>query len=682
MSELKVISSSPSVQTYVSKNIVPQKKIKESAENKDNTAQKVILSGLAAAAAIGAAVFALKSGKVQNIAKEISVEKFKEAGNKFVNGKAITKSGKPFTGTIIKINKNGEKRTLEYVDGYMKEVNVFKPDKRIEKCTYEEYKELLKKGEKVYFNPEAGYAKEVFTGDYTKLELKTKNYNYDEAGKLISVDVRPADTDITRVVLDGPPVVKTINLKEKAQKGVDAYKAKQAAIQKQKEINTYVEEIRQQLSGKQKINAKTIDSSFGNYKPLKERSDSYDRLVHKYEYLEEKEQKIKENVSKLKEKMHTKSEINNQTIDDNLFPKNKELEELNSFYKDLETKSIEKAERKAYLKAHPEEAKALRKAQKAERLNARTTQEQFYSEEFGQDVVSVTVKGKNGTQVTKIYTRDKETLLREIFVNNNQTTRVTGIKASSVDSQIAVTEHVDNMGYITKVTKQKVKEPNGKYVDVIRTKHSERAYPVQTSDGFYEILCSEKNVYKLNNGKSMTEYVGKDGDKIQILRDKKGKILEEIYIGPDKTSGPDELKIKLLEQWYINYLNLCKKYNMRPLSGEAGSGAFSHFRDLLLRDTDYIEFLSLLNTLKYRAQYNSDAAVRLMLLDGLRFEAYEIEKILRGVLEKKGIDALEKYVEKLCFRLPDYEEKIINIFQNLQQEIARSKARNPIYVMA
>ena len=39
--------------------------------------------------------------------------------------------------------------------------------------------------------------------------------------------------------------------KEKAQKGVDAYKAKQAAIQKQKEINTYVEEIRQQLSGKQ-----------------------------------------------------------------------------------------------------------------------------------------------------------------------------------------------------------------------------------------------------------------------------------------------------------------------------------------------------------------------------------------------------------------------------------------------
>ena len=300
MSELKVISSSPSVQTYVSKNIVPQKKIKESAENKDNTAQKVILSGLAAAAAIGAAVFALKSGKVQNIAKEISVEKFKEAGNKFVNGKAITKSGKPFTGTIIKINKNGEKRTLEYVDGYMKEVNVFKPDKRIEKCTYEEYKELLKKGEKVYFNPEAGYAKEVFTGDYTKLELKTKNYNYDEAGKLISVDVRPADTDITRVVLDGPPVVKTINLKEKAQKGVDAYKAKQAAIQKQKEIDAYVEATRQQLSGKQKINAETIDNSFGNYETIRERSESYDRLVRKYEYLEEKEQKIKENVSKLK----------------------------------------------------------------------------------------------------------------------------------------------------------------------------------------------------------------------------------------------------------------------------------------------------------------------------------------------------------------------------------------------
>ena len=53
MSELKVISSNPSVQTYVSKNIAPQKNIKESAENKNNTTQKVILSGLAAAAVVG-----------------------------------------------------------------------------------------------------------------------------------------------------------------------------------------------------------------------------------------------------------------------------------------------------------------------------------------------------------------------------------------------------------------------------------------------------------------------------------------------------------------------------------------------------------------------------------------------------------------------------------------------------
>ena len=316
MSELKVISSNPSVQTYVSKNIAPQKNIKESAENKNNTTQKVILSGLAAAAVVGAVVCSLKSGKIQKLAKEISVEKFKESGNKFVNGKAITKNGKPFTGTITKITKNGEKRTLEYVDGYLKEVNAFKPDKKLVRCTPKEFWELRKKGEHVFMDPKLGFFKEVPTGSYTKLKLKTKNYNYDEAGNLISVDKR-------QMVIDAPPDIVTVNLKEKAQKGLELYRARQAAIQKQKEIDAYVEATRQQLSGKQKINAETIDNSFGNYEPLRERSNSYDRLVRNYEYLEEKEQKIKENVSKLKEKMHTKPQISNQTIEENLFPKTK-----------------------------------------------------------------------------------------------------------------------------------------------------------------------------------------------------------------------------------------------------------------------------------------------------------------------------------------------------------------------
>lgn len=671
MLELKVISSNPSVQTYMSKNIASQKKNKENTENKNNTTQKVILSGLAAAAAIGAAVFALKSGKVQKLANEISVEKFKEAGNKFVKGRAFTQNGKPFTGTITQITNNGEKRTLEYVDGYLKEVNVFNPIKRMEKCTYEEYKELLKKGKNAYYNPEIGYIKEVFTDHYTKLGLKTKKYNYDEAGKLISVGKQ-------RQIIDGTPHIYTENIKEKAQKGVEAYRAKQEAIQKQKKIDAYIEATRQQLSGKPKINAETIDSSFGNYKPLREKSNSYDGLVRQYEDIEQKEQTIKENVSKLKEKMHTKSEVNNQTIEDNLFPKNKELEDLNSFYKDLETKSIERAERKAYLKAHPEEAKALRKAQKAERLNARTTQKQFYSEEFGQDVVAVTVKGKNDSQVTKIYTPDKKTLLREVFINNNQVTRVTGIKTPSVDSKITVTES----GYTT--TKQKVKGPNGKYVDVMRTKRTEIPFETRFWHGdgcYHEIAVTEKNVYKLNDGKSMTEYVGNNGDKLQIIRDKKGKVIEEKYIGvakPGGASGPD--KIKLLEQWYIDYLELCKKYNMSPLSGEAGSGAFSHYRDLLLRDTDYIEFLSLLDTLKYRAKYNCDAAVRLMNLRGFGFDTYEIENILREVLNTQGIESLKKYVENLCFELPDYEYKIKDIFQRLKLEIERSTVYNPSYL--
>ena len=264
-----------------------------------------------------------------------------------------------------------------------------------------------------------------------------------------------------------------------------------------------------------------------------------------------------------------------------------------------------------------------------------------------------------------------------------------------MDSKIAVTEYVDNSGFITtkKVTKLKVKEPNGKYVDAMRTERTVETYQVSTSDGLHQIKYNEKNVYKLNDGKSMTEYVGHHGEKIQILRDKKGKILEEKYIksgkgsGPDNASGLDELdevKTKLLAQWYRDYLKLCKKYNVLPLNIEAGDAALCHYRDLLLRDTDYIEFLSHLKILEYRASYDPDAAARLMRLNGLGFDIEEIAGIFRNVREEEGIESLKEYVENLCFRLPEYEKTIMDIYQYVQPKNANAynRACNQFYEIA
>lgn len=643
MSDLKIISQHqfPKIKPSTSDSTKNEKSfVKEPNNNKSY--KKVILSGLAASATIAAGILAINKGKALKFIKEISIDKFKAAGNTLKNGKAFKKNGKPFSGTVSTIGKDGFKRNLEYRDGMLKQVEEFSPVNISGKTEY--------------------------------IKHSKKTYNYTPEGKLESVDNYSWGHESS---LDpkkgGMEYIKTssINLDQNRAEGLKKYAQKQAEIQKQKEIQLKIETTRQQLSQKREINAETIDKSFGNYADRKETSDAYGRLTDKFEYLEKKEKAIKEKVSRLKEKMHQKSEINAQTIDNRFATENKELESLNSFYRDLETKSIKKAERKAYLKTHPEEAKALRKAQKAKSLKARTTESRYYSDEFGHDVVDITVKGKNGSIVEKIYTPDKKTLLREFHINPQCTTRVTKSNSSVVEQKITVTEHRAPNSYCvyTTVNKQKVKAPNGKYIDVKRTIKGDYG-TISTSDGSYSLIsCKEKNVYKLKNGNSMTEFIDYNGDKIQIIRNPKGQIIKEEFISSASSGAngpkPTPPSIKLLEQWFIDYKALCKKYGLSPLNGDTGSGTWQHYQDLLLRDTDYIEFLSTLKTLKYRAQYDTDAGIRLLRLNGLGFDIQIIKQLLTKVMNEQGRDQLANYVETLCFKLPEYEYEIRNAMDNV-----------------
>ena len=102
----------------------------------------VVGTGLAALAAVG--IYLATKGKagkavqqathntqeaVQNVAqnaqeatntiKEMTVDAFKQAGNKFNKGKAVTNTGEAFTGNITHQTKDGKKIVLEYENGLL-----------------------------------------------------------------------------------------------------------------------------------------------------------------------------------------------------------------------------------------------------------------------------------------------------------------------------------------------------------------------------------------------------------------------------------------------------------------------------------------------------------------------------------------------------------------------------------
>lgn len=87
---------------------------KSEAKSSINTGIKVAIgTGLAALAAVG--IYMVTKGRAGN--KEMGLEAFKKAGNKFIKGRAVTKSGKGFTGNIAHKTKDGKTILMEYKDG-------------------------------------------------------------------------------------------------------------------------------------------------------------------------------------------------------------------------------------------------------------------------------------------------------------------------------------------------------------------------------------------------------------------------------------------------------------------------------------------------------------------------------------------------------------------------------------
>lgn len=65
------------------------------------------------------------SQKTTNAIKEMTVDAFKQAGNKFNKGKAITNTGEAFTGNITHQTKDGKNIVREYENGVLKKLTKY-----------------------------------------------------------------------------------------------------------------------------------------------------------------------------------------------------------------------------------------------------------------------------------------------------------------------------------------------------------------------------------------------------------------------------------------------------------------------------------------------------------------------------------------------------------------------------
>lgn len=120
---------------------------------------------------------------VQEI-KELAVSTFKEAGNKFKNGKAVLADGTNYTGKIVSEGKDGSKVVMEYLDGVLQKSTKTKGTDTIFEKTYK-YSDMnvgeIKKFHLTNVNKNGESVLKKYIDETGDLSIKTHQ-------KLISID--------------------------------------------------------------------------------------------------------------------------------------------------------------------------------------------------------------------------------------------------------------------------------------------------------------------------------------------------------------------------------------------------------------------------------------------------------------------------------------------------------------
>ena len=142
---------------------------------------------------------ATTNNPVQEI-KELAVNTFKEAGNKFVKGKAVLADGTNYTGKIVSEGKDGSKVVMEYLDGVLQKSTKTKGTETIFEKTYKYSDELgfvnvTKNGNSIFNKTYDKATKQILINDGkliidtdTGIVIKGKKYIDKETGLTGDVD--------------------------------------------------------------------------------------------------------------------------------------------------------------------------------------------------------------------------------------------------------------------------------------------------------------------------------------------------------------------------------------------------------------------------------------------------------------------------------------------------------------
>ncbi len=284
-----------------------------------------------------------------------------------------------------------------------------------------------------------------------------------------------------------------------------------------------------------------------------------------------------------------------------------------------------------------EDHKAKIKKEAIKRLNAETKAEmkakqaqREYNAPFEKALSNKSAEESADT----IFTREtKNSRTTYCFDNDgNITERITKIKNG--DQPITI-EYLDNENVTKRVTRlanhktnETVYHDNKKIITMDDgDRYGNKIFIEQ--DGKLKLLTREhhdilddyhKTVEHFGDGTSKTT-VTRDGATEIIFRDKKGNIINvenkkqakslDLFDFPQKppTKPTEELK-PVLDNWYIDYLALCKKYNEAPRPCGVKGGAMSHLYELEIREKGPEAWKKYLELEKYRAEY--DGKARLM----------------------------------------------------------------------
>ncbi len=135
-----------------------------------------------------------------NTIKEMTVDAFKQGGNKFVKGKAITSTGESFTGSITHQTKDGKNIVSEYENGLIKKSTKYDGENILsqKEYSYEDgnLKRVLDKGHIVFNKEQLDEYTMIETKDglnvfeNNKLKYKCSNgtmTTYNDAGDIIQI---------------------------------------------------------------------------------------------------------------------------------------------------------------------------------------------------------------------------------------------------------------------------------------------------------------------------------------------------------------------------------------------------------------------------------------------------------------------------------------------------------------